>query len=103
MKIYWSYKSIPEFNGVSKELRKIVYTNACIMAFKQWSTYASIIVAVLVPILLLPESWGAFRSGLGGTIGSFLISQQVFRNCPVFLKDLQRKQGGWKMFTDTNS
>ena len=97
MKIYWSFKSIPEFKGISKEERKIVWNMASVKSLKQWSTYIYIIGGGLLT-LVLPDSLGSLKGAIGSVVGSFLVMQQVYRNSIGCLSDLKRQQKEWTLY-----
>ena len=85
MKIYWTFKSVPEVVGLSKGERKRLWRNCYPKAYRHWQTWVTSIAMVIffalfgIHVLLLDElSW------LGSYPWNFTPLEEFLLNVLVF-------------------
>lgn len=74
MKIYWSYRSIPEMEGLSKEQRKAAWRFAFGKTFWHWPLYFGLALCGLLPATG-SYIFGMPGAAIGGALGGAVFGQ----------------------------
>lgn len=101
MKIYWSHNSYPEFKGVSKADRKLMWRNAYHKSLKTWTGWSGLLVCGLCAGAgrYFFGMWGLIPGNLIGFILLHMIISQVSRS---YIREFIQNKESWSLFPPTS-
>ena len=84
MKIYWSWKSFPEWGELPENERKMIWKKCFTKTLRYWQTWVAFFGCIFCIALgiVLSHCWHGFISSIiggtiGGAIGGFILGQVI--------------------------